>query len=91
MTDEKKPTRRLAVSYKGSTAVIHWGRYIVPTEAKSKTDSLWLIGGGKHWVPDCDRRYTRYSPTALDPKVKPRVTCSKCIAAWGNGVKRAKH
>lgn len=88
MTDEKKPTRRVAVSYKGSTAVIHWGRYMMPTGPKTDNDRLWMIGMTKTWVPDCDRRYTRYSPTALDPKVKPRVTCKKCVAAWGNGVKK---
>jgi hypothetical protein len=88
MTDEKKPTRRLAASYKGATAVIHWGRYMVPTETVSQNDRLWLIGGGKHWVRACDEKYTALNTTkVLDPKMKPRVTCKKCVEKWGNGVR----
>lgn len=85
---DKKPTRRVLVSYKGAAAVVHWGRYLVPTEPKTPTDRLWLIGGGKHWVPDCDQRYSRYSPTAAPPSAKYAITCKKCIEAWGNGVRK---
>lgn len=89
MSDDKKPTRRVSVSYKGHSATIHWARYVFvgpDYPGLSDTDRI-LYSGHKEWVPACNMKFNRFARSIPAKGPKYRVTCAACVKKWGTGVK----
>lgn len=77
-----KPTRKIAVSWRGHHATIHWAT-LKKVEAKP-SDRVFtrVMHGLSDFHPACTEKYAHNYREV--PKGKPlKVTCKKCIALWG--------